>query len=117
MNDYTDRYLKSKGHKVQPNPEEGQPGAGRQGDRYVDGVKTEYKHPRPGADSATIKNEITSSIKDGGQARDFVIDSRGTGMSEAEARRGISRTMHPDVSRGKVDSIRVIGDGFDVSNK
>lgn len=121
LNEFTDRLLRREGRNVQPNPHEGQPGAGRQGDRFVDGVKTEYKHPRPKPDgrppdSITIKNNVTKSIRKGGQARDIIIDARGTGLTKAEAERSIRRAMHPDVSRGKVDNLRVIGDGFSVTN-
>jgi hypothetical protein len=97
-----------------PNPAEGLPGIGRQADRIVYGVKTEYKHPQPGADSAVIRNEVNNSIKKGGQARRIIIDARGTGLTQDEALRGIRRAM--GIARGKIDVVEVIGDGFDVRN-
>jgi hypothetical protein len=113
QNEAIDDYLRSKGEDPLPNPQEGVPGEGRQGDRFVDGVKTEYKTLDPGATSATIRNTVNNSIRKGGQARQIIIDARGSGLTEAEALKGIERAM--GVSRGKVDRIRVIGDGFDIS--
>ncbi len=42
-------YLEAFGRKVSKNPQEGVPGAGRQGDAYVDGVVHEFKTLDPGA--------------------------------------------------------------------
>ncbi len=115
-NERIDEYLRKEGRDVQPNPEEGKPGAGRQADRIIDGKKTEYKTltPKPGQTSGpnTIKNVVGNSISDGGQARDIIIWSRGTGLTEAQARLGIDLGFRN--SRGLLDSIRVIGDGFDI---
>jgi hypothetical protein len=77
----------------------------------VDGKPTEFKTPRPGADSATISIEVKESIKGGGQARD-IIDARGTGMTEGEAERGLARVS--GIARGRLDTVRIVGDGFDV---
>lgn len=107
-----DGYLKERGHDVQANPKEGQPDAGRQGDRFVDGVKTEYKTLDPGAGANTIRNNIRRSLDNGGQARNFVIWSRGSGLTQEGALQGIQNAFNS--FRGRVDSIRVIGDGFDV---
>ena len=57
---------------------------------------------------------VTNEIKNGGQARDIIIDARNTGLSKSEAIKGIEKAMN--YSRGKVDVVRVIGDGFDISN-
>ena len=86
---------------------------GRKADALVDGVRTEFKKPRVGATNATIKTEISMSIKRGGQARDMIIDARGTGLTEAEARRGLARAA--GITRGRIDSVRVVGDGFDIT--
>lgn len=51
-----------------------------------------------------IRNEINNSIKRGGQARQIIIDARGTGLSEEEAIRGINRAM--GISRGKIECHR-----------
>jgi hypothetical protein len=101
--------LKDEGKDVKALPEkEGQ----RNPDAEVDGKPTEFKSPEPGADSATIRNEVNESIKGGGQARDIVIDARGTGMTEGEAERGLARVS--GIARGRLDTVRIIGDGFDV---
>jgi hypothetical protein len=110
----TDAYLRAQGRTVEANPAEGQAGSGRQGDRIVDGVKTEYKHPQPGADSGVIRNEVNNSIRRGGQARQIIIDARDTGLTQGEAVRGINRAM--GIARGKVDVVEVIGDGYHVRN-
>ena len=103
-------YLEARGQKVRPNPQEGAPGAGRQGDAYVDNVKTEFKTLDPGAQSGTVKNVVNNSIKGGGQAREIVIDTRGSGLSEAAAQEGAGRAL--GVSRGKLDGVTIIGDGY-----
>jgi phage-related protein len=82
-------------------------------DALVDGKRTEFKTMDPGADSATVRNEVNSSIKRGGQARDIIIDARGSGLKEAEAQRGLSRVG--GIARGKLDSVRIIGDGYDIT--
>lgn len=78
----------------------------------MDGKPTEFKSMEPGADSATVRNEVNNSIKRGGQARDMILDARGSGLSEAEATKGLNRVA--GITRGKVDSVRIIGDGFDI---
>ena len=76
----------------------------------IDGLKHEFKTLDPGAMSNTIKNVVSSSIKRGGQARDIVIDARGSGLTQAEAIRGLGRAQ--GVARGMLDNITVIGDDF-----
>ena len=98
------------GLKVIPNPAEGVAGAGRQGDAFIAGVMHEFKTLDPGATSSRIKNVVNSSIKRGGQARNIVIDARGSGLSQADAVRGLSRAA--GISRGKLDNITIIGDDF-----
>jgi len=88
---------------------------GRTGDAEVDGVKTEFKTLDPGANSATVKNSINNSIRRGGQARDIIIDARNSGLTPEEAARGLARSKA--ITRGKVDSVRIIGDGFDITSK
>jgi hypothetical protein len=100
--------LKGEGKDVKALPtQEGQ----RNPDAEVDGKPTEFKSPEPGADSATIRNEVNQSIKRGGQARDIIIDARGTGMTEGEAERGLARVS--GIARERLDTVRIIGDGFD----
>ncbi len=84
----------------------------RTGDALVDGRPAEFKTMDPGADSATVRNEVNNSIRRGGQARDMILDARGSGLSEAEAVRGLNRVA--GITRGRVDSVRIIGDGYNV---
>ena len=88
-------------------------GVGRHADAQVDGVRTEFKTVDLGADSKTIVNSISNSMKKGGQARDIIIDARGSGLSEAEAKHSFAR-LRPLV-KGRLDSLRLIGDGFDIT--
>lgn len=107
-------YLQSQGRTSVRNLNEGGQKQGRQFDAYVDDVPTEFKSPMPGLDSKTIKEIVSSSIKRGGQARNIIIDARGTGCTQDEAARGIRRAM--GISRGKLDRLEVIGDGFHITN-
>lgn len=117
-----DEYLQDKGHKVEPNPQEGQAGAGRQGDRYVDGRKTEYKTVTgvKKTDENSLSGAISSRSMDArGQASDVIVDTRGQqGMTQSAAQRGINRAYAADNKAAggpKLQNIRVIGDGFDIS--
>lgn len=103
-------YLENFGRKVEKNPREGLPGFGRQGDAIVDGINYEFKAMDPGGDSKTISNIVSKSVKNGGQARNIVIDTRGSGLSREEAQRGVFRALgaNPD----KLDNIAVIGEDF-----
>lgn len=103
-------FLFSLGRNVTPNQLEGVAGAGRQGDALVDGVLTEFKTLSAGATGGTIRNVVNNSIRRGGQARDIVIDARGSGLTEGEALLGVKRAF--GISRDKVDRISVIGDNF-----
>ncbi len=103
--------LSKEGKTVVALPQQG--GTGRKADALVDGVVTEFKTPDPGADSNTLRNEIQRSIKKEGQARNIIIDARNSGLTEAEARRFLARMKN--LSRGKIDSIRIIGNGYDIT--
>jgi hypothetical protein len=93
---------------VQPQP--GQ----RTGDALVDGKPTEFKSAQPGATDATIRNEVNNSIRKGGQARDIVIDARGSGLARDAAAKGLARARN--ITRGRIDSVRVIGDDYDITS-
>jgi hypothetical protein len=97
--------LQSEGHNVASVPE----GAARTPDALVDGVPTEFKSLRPGATNATIRNQLTAAK---GQAQDVIIDARGSGLTESEAKRGLSRFLgaHP----ARLHTVRIVGDGFDL---
>jgi hypothetical protein len=85
----------------------------RTADAEVDGVLTEFKTLKPpNAANTAVKNTINDSIRDGGQARHIIIDARGSGLTELEARRGLARARN--IARGLVDWVRLIGDGFDL---
>lgn len=63
-------------------------------DAEVDGVPTEFKTIQSDTpNSATVRNTLNSSAKDGGQAREIIIDSRQAPLNQAEAERGISRFL------------------------
>ncbi|WP_437895737.1 RHS repeat-associated core domain-containing protein [Sorangium sp. So ce124] len=103
-------YLEAFGRKVRKNPQEGVPGAGRQGDAYVDGVMHEFKTLDPGAGPGTVKNVANDSIRGGGQAREIIMDARGTGLTKEAAEKGAARAL--GISRGKLDGLTMIGDGY-----
>lgn len=86
---------------------------GRKADSLVDGIKTEFKKLDPGASNSTVKDAINNSIRKEGQSRNIAIDARGTGLTEDEARHGLARAA--GITRGKVDSVRIVGDGFDIT--
>ena len=104
------QYLENQGRIVIANRLQGIPGAGRQGDAFVDGVKTEFKTMNENAVPNTIKNEVNNSIKRGGQARNFVIDARNTSLTKEEAEQGVFKAL--GISRGKVDYIEIIGEDY-----
>jgi len=87
----------------------------RSADALVAGRLTEFKSPYPGASSGTVKNTVNQSIKGGGQARDIIIDARGSGLTHTEAERGLSRVA--GITRGKLDNVRIIGDGYNLSRR
>lgn len=103
-------YLENLGFTVTKNLREGVQGAGRQGDAYVNGVLHEFKTAGSGATSNTIRNQVNQSKKGTGQAREIIVDARNSGLSEADALRGTYLALGS--SRGKVDGITVIGDGY-----
>jgi len=115
-----DELLRSQGRSVEPNVLEGVAGAGRQGDRLVDGVLTEIKSvsgvakQTPDALSGAIANRIMNGR---GQAAHIIVDVRQqAGMTQEIAERGIRRAFGADnKTGGKIQSIRVIGNGFDIT--
>jgi hypothetical protein len=102
--------LASEGKYVKAKAE---PNGQRMADAEVDGVLTEFKTLKPpNAINSAVKNTINNSIRDGGQARHIIIDARGSGLTEFEARRGLARAR--SITRGLVEWVRLIGDGFDL---
>ncbi len=114
-----DQYLVDKGHTVEVNPREGVDGAGRQGDRYIDGKLTEYKsiHNVKNATSDGISSAISNrAMKARGQAPNIIIDTREqAGMTEEIAKRGIERAYGADKYTERLSEIRVIGKDFDLT--
>ncbi|MFF1795373.1 hypothetical protein ACFVXQ_14350 [Kitasatospora sp. NPDC058263] len=76
-----------------------------------DGVPTEFKSLQPGATPSTVRNQLNTAK---GQALDAVLDSRGSGLDEAGARAGIEDFLRRN-RPGRMNFIRVVGDGFDVT--
>jgi len=103
-------YLENNGRLVIANELQGIPGAGRQGDAFVDGIKTEFKTLNPAAVPNTIKNDVNSSVRGKGQARRIVFDARNTSMTKEEAEQGVFKAL--GIARGKVDYIEVIGKDY-----
>lgn len=102
--------LASEGKKVKVLLETNQ---GRTADAEVDGIPTEFKSLIMGVTNNTLKNQISNSIKRGGQARQIIIDGRNSGLTEAEAKLGLQRAKN--ISRGRIDKVRIIGDDYDIS--
>jgi len=65
---------------------------------------------QPNATANTIKNNVGSSIRGTGQARNIVIDARGSGLSKSNAMKGMDNAFK--YSRRKLDNISVIGDKY-----
>jgi hypothetical protein len=102
--------LKNEGKNIKAKAEV--PGE-RTADAEVDGVESEFKSLSPGAKNSTVRNSINNSIRRGGQSRDMIIDARGSGLTKVEAQRGLARAKN--IARGKIDSVRIIGDSFDIT--
>jgi hypothetical protein len=79
-------------------------------DAEVDGVETEFKTLDEGAGPNTVKNTLNKAK---GQARDAIIDARGSGLSEEGAREGLARFLRNNPP-GRMNYIRVVGDGYDI---
>ena len=79
----------------------------------MDGEPAEFKRPEPGATSGTMRNGANMSKRRGGQARYLIFDLRQSGMTEAEAKRGIARIK--GAYSTYFDRVRAFGNGFDVT--
>ncbi|MGW0910473.1 CdiA C-terminal domain-containing protein [Streptomyces sp. NPDC002784] len=79
-------------------------------DATVNGVPTEFKTLDPGAASNSVKNTLNTAKK---QARDAVVDARGSGLGEAQAREGLEKFLRNNPP-GRMNSIRIIGDDYNV---
>ncbi|WP_433732069.1 hypothetical protein ACQP0C_08090 [Nocardia sp. CA-129566] len=101
--------LADEGKNVRAVKESTVPGE-RTADSTVDGVPTEFKHMDPGATNATVKNALNSAQ---GQADHTIIDARGSGLTQEEAQRGVSRYL--GASPDKMSEIRIVGDGWEIN--
>lgn len=109
-----DDYLRRQGRDVQPNPEEGQHGSGRQGDRYVDGVLTECKTVK-GSKPSAIVNRVREGLgrgDKGPQARDFVVNTTPSGISEDGARQALNEIVRK-YGGTRLDSIEIFNEDLD----
>ncbi|SNX63723.1 protease prsW family protein [Streptomyces sp. TLI_55] len=79
-------------------------------DAIVDGVPTEFKTLDPGAGANSVKNTLNTAKK---QARDAVVDARGSGLDESGAREGLGKFLRNNPP-GRMNSIRIIGDGYSI---
>jgi hypothetical protein len=82
---------------------------GRKPDAAVDGVPTEFKCLDPGASDRTVEAALTSAR---GQAREAVIDGRGSGITSEDADRGMRRFLGAPYAEG-LNAIRIIGDDYE----
>jgi hypothetical protein len=103
-------YLEGLGRTLEKNRREGVEGAGRQADALVDGRLHEFKTLDPGATSATVRNVVNDSLRRGGQARDIVIDARGSDLDRQMAEKGVARAF--GIAGDKVDNIAIIGEDY-----
>ncbi|MGQ4515731.1 CdiA C-terminal domain-containing protein [Streptomyces sp. DW26H14] len=102
--------LKDEGRNVKALKESSESGV-RTPDAEVDGRPTEFKSLDEGATPNTVKNQLNSAK---GQARDAIIDTRGSGLNEEGAREGLVKFLRnnpPD----RMNQIRIIGDGYDIT--
>jgi hypothetical protein len=90
---------------------------GRKADALVDGVRTEFKRANPPKGKVTtsdsVRNAINDSLRGKVQARQIIYDARDSGLTREEAERALRRIA--GITRGKLDSVRIIGDGFDLT--
>jgi RHS repeat-associated protein len=109
-------YLLAEGRTVEIIPR----GANRTPDFRVDGIPTELKTISGVANQTSdgLSAAMASRIMDGrGQASHILVDVRGqAGMTREIAERGVRRAFGADSASGsKIQSIRVIGVGFDIT--
>ncbi|MHB1534780.1 MAG: hypothetical protein ACYC1D_09260 [Acidimicrobiales bacterium] len=108
--------LEREGHQVESLPE--RPGRGRTADLRACGHPVEVKSWLPpdarGGRPATARSVFNKLSDAAGQAPTAVLWGRGSGLTEGEARAGLAEFA----ARGRWDqlrSVRVLGDGFDLS--
>jgi hypothetical protein len=114
----TAQTLAAEGKQVKSLKESKQQGI-RNADALVDGELTELKQLSPGASADTVRNIVSKSTKgqgqqpNSGQARRIIVDARDSGLTEVQAMEGLDKVRALESTRGRLDSVRIIGDGFD----
>jgi hypothetical protein len=73
--------------------------------------ETEIKTPQLGATRATVNNELRRARN---QGTDVIIDARHSGLQRLPAQQGVA-DFAGRFDRGRVESVRVLGAGFDLS--
>ncbi|WP_217711659.1 hypothetical protein [Actinomadura sp. NAK00032] len=101
--------LVSEGRRVEAVPESKVDGT-RTPDALVDDVPVEFKSLDPGAVPGSVKNALNKAK---GQASNAIIDTRGTALTEDGAREGLERFLRHNP--GRMDTIRILGDGYEIS--
>jgi RHS repeat-associated protein len=104
-------YLRGLGKKVYKNVREGLHGAGKQGDAYVDGVKTELK-VMDAATSTAIVRRVSKSLGGTGQARQIWIDARAAGTDLATAADALRRIT--GIAKGRLDRVAILGRDYHI---
>jgi hypothetical protein len=82
----------------------------RRADARLCGTEVEFKTLRPGASAATVKHALKRAK---GQAPQVILDARHSGLEPSEADRGVR--AHLGTPYRKVEVLRIIGDGFDMT--
>ena len=110
--EFTANFLKAQGRRVEMNPLENVVGAGRQGDRLVDGFKTEFKRVTTGR-VETVVDRVNKSLKRKAQARAIVVDTRGSrgGFTLEQAQQAV-RGVQQLQRASRLRSLEIIGDNF-----
>jgi hypothetical protein len=86
-------------------------------DAMVDGEPVEFKTLRGMPNSKTILNTVGRALQREGQAPTVFIDVRSTPVTESEARRALVRVGGVAYFKGKLDRLRIIGNGFDIEQR
>ncbi|PKO22889.1 MAG: hypothetical protein CVU38_06915, partial [Chloroflexi bacterium HGW-Chloroflexi-1] len=91
-------------------------GTARTADFLVDGIPTELKTVSR-LTSPNLSGALSRRILDGaGQAGHIIIDARGqAGLTQTLAERAIRRAYGCDLKPGRLQEIRMIGNGFDIT--
>lgn len=80
-------------------------------DAEVDGTPTEFKSLDPGAVPNSVKNVLNKAK---GQALDAIVDARVSGLSAEDARAGLIKFLRNNPP-GRMASIRILGDGYEIN--